>query len=203
MNKQKAKINLNLYKDNQTIYSVFEEFNKRFENLLTHFKEDLDSFQVSRVNPKYIGNLFCDGDHSKQISKIANISIENRTFIITVHDKKNVNPIIKTIEQMRCLNASLGDQKNVIKVVIPDPTEERREHVIKEMKIKTEDYKAQIQNFRRDLLADLEKKKKAKVITEDDLKTGKNILESLKENALIDLEDLFSKQERDIRKAIK
>jgi ribosome recycling factor len=203
MNKQKEKINLNLYKDNKVLFSVFEEFNKKFENLLNYFKEDLESFQVSRLSPKYIGNLFCDGDQSKQISKIANISIENRTFIITAHDKKNANPIIKTIEQMRSLNASLGDQKNIVKVVIPDPTEERREYVIKEMKIRTEDYKGQIQNFRRDLLNDLEKKKKAKTITEDDFKTGKKILESLKENALIDLDELFSKQERDIRKAIK
>jgi ribosome recycling factor len=203
MNKQKTKINLNLYKDNKSLYSIFEEFSNKFNNLLIHFKEDLDSFQVSRVNIKYIGNLYCDGDQSKQINKIANITIENRTFFLTVHDKKNVNLIIKTIENFRSLNPSIGDAKNIVKVVIPDPTEERREHVIKEMKQRTEEYKNQIQNFRRDLLSDLEKKKKSKIITEDDLKTGKNILESLKENAIIEIDELFTKQEKDIRKAIK
>lgn len=203
MNKNKSKINLNLYKDKEVLYSIFEEFNKKKQNLIDHYKEDLDSFQVSRINAKYIGNLYVDGDSSKQISKIANINIENRTFIITVHDKKNVNPIIKTIEVMRSLSASLGENKNIVKVTIPDPTEERREHVIKEMKIRTEDYKTNIQNIRRDLLNDLEKKKKGKLITEDELKQGKNILESLKEDGLGEIDDLFSKQEKDIRKAIK
>lgn len=199
----KTKINLNLYKENKCLCEVFEDFEKRFNNLLGKYKDDLDSFQVSRINIGYIGNLCVDGENSKQISKIANCNIESRTFVITVHDKKNVNSVIKTIEQMRGLNASQGEQKNIIKVVIPDPTEDRREQVIKEMKLRVEEYKNQIQNIRRDLINDLEKKKKSKVLSEEDLKTGKNILESLKENSLYDLEDLFAKQERDIRKALK
>ena len=202
MNKKvKVKVNLNLY--DKKLKDIFDKFSKHTSATIGNYNSDLYNFQVIRVIPEYIGNLCIAGDRSKQVSKLATCNVEGRKFKITVHEKSNVNQIIKLIETERNLQASLGSEKNIIECTIPDPTTQRREQVIKEMKVHTENYKTQIQNLRRDMFSDLDKQKKAKTITDDEYKKAKEILEILKDNALCDIEDAFTKQENDIRKAVK
>lgn len=199
-----SKVNINAYRDDPILSKIFTDYETKGKNAIAKYKEDLNNYQVSKLNIGYMGNIYIDSSHSTRISHIANVSLENRTFYIAVNEpKKYLNTIIKAILQEKKLNASLGDEKNIVKVTIPDSTEERRNEVIKEMKARADEYKMQINNIRRDVISDLDKQKKNKAVSEDAHKTAKNIIDSLKDQYLAEIDILCIKQESDIRKAIK
>ncbi len=219
-NKGGAKVNVNMFNDHKILGKIFADANKKMDTAIERFKESLIDFQVSKINIGYIGNLKIQG--GGKISDLAELTLENRVFTIVVHDKSKISIITKTIEQMRKLNASQGGDKNTLKVTIPDPTDERRNEVIKEMKEFARQYNDQINTIRRDYIALIEKEYKPKDqkkkdnkkkndsdensgggISEDELKSAKAIIEQIKDKNLDLITSFANKWEEDIKKALK
>ena len=194
----KGNTNIDLYKAQPILFQLFTRFSKGLDGLLISLSEEINYFQVNKIQIDYLGHLnLLDGN--EKINTIADCILDNRTFFITVHDKRNIQQIIKTIEQKRKLACSLGDEKNIIKVSVPDPTEERRVQVIKEMKTCFENYTLKVNNLRRDFMNELDKERKSKTISEDEFKDAKTILSNLNDESLFKFNNLFQKRERDIK----
>ena len=101
---------------------------------------------------------------------MANVTIaEARVLVISVWDKSALKNVEKAI-----LAANVGitpnNDGNVIRLVFPEVTEERRKMLVKDIKAGAENMKVTLRNHRRDANEDLKALKKDSVITEDDLK---------------------------------
>jgi ribosome recycling factor len=222
MNKNKSgggKINVNFFNDHEILSKIFADLNKKMDNAITKFSESLIDFQVAKVHIGYIGNLKLITGAGK-VSDFATLTLEARTFMIKIEDKSKIQAITKTIEQFRSLTVSQGNDKNTLKVTIPDPTEELREKFIKDMREHGRQYLDQINNIRRDSITAIEKEYKAKEqkkkdkkdsgkdssgggISEDEMKTAKTIVEQIKDKNLETINNLMNKWEQDIKKAVK
>jgi ribosome recycling factor len=217
MNKGKssgAKLKDNMFKDHEVLNKIFTDFSKKIDSICVKCEEDLLSFQVTKINQGYIGNLFLH-DGSGIISSVASISLENRTFSLVVHEKNKISSVTTTIEKARGL--SVSKDGNVLRIIIPDPTEERREKVIKEMNEHSLRYITQINSDRSkviDILKDIESKQKqnkkkkdsssdAFGVSEDDLKKAKELVEQIKNEKLEKLNASLTRHGSDIKKGAK
>ena len=223
MNKNKSgssRINMNLFNDHEILSLIFKDINKKIDSAVAKFSESLVDFQVAKIHIGYIGNLKLITGAGK-ISDFTTLTLEARTFTIKVEDKSKIQPITKTIEQFRGLTVSQGEDKNTLKVTIPNPTEELREKFIRDMKEHGRQYLDQINNIRRDSITAIEKECKAKEqkkkdnkrkdsesgsingISEDEVKSAKAIVEQIKDKSLDLINSFMVKWEHDIIKAVK
>ena len=131
------------------------------------------------------------------LNQIASITIpEARVLLVTPFDKSS----LKDIE--RALNASdLGitpaNDGSVIRLVIPALTEETRRDLAKEVKKVGENAKVAVRNIRRDAM-DEAKTRKAKEITEDELKTLEKDIQKVTDDAVKHIDDMTANKEKEI-----
>ena len=129
---------------------------------------------------------------------MANISVpEARLLVIAPWDKSQLKNIEKAI-----LAANIGINPNndgqVIRLVFPELTEERRRSTVKEAKNLVEEAKIVMRNARREAIDELKKIQKASTITEDDLR---NFTEDIDKNLAKKTEEvdkLFKEKEQEI-----
>ena len=129
---------------------------------------------------------------------MATISVpEARLISIQVWDKTNVSIIESAIQKSELgINPQLDGQ--IIRLRIPDLTEERRKDLIKVLKNIGEKGKIAIRNIRREANEDLKKKLKDKIISEDDNKNFEKQIQKLTDNNIENIEKILSEKEKEI-----
>lgn len=146
---------------------------------------------VDRISMEYYGAL-------TPINQLAQISVpEARMLMISPYDKSSLKDMERAILQSD-LGITPSNDGNVIRLVIPALTEERRRDLAKEVKKVVENAKVAVRNIRRDAIDDLKKKEKAKEITEDDLRNGEKKVQDLTDKAVKVLETLASEKEKEL-----
>ena len=132
------------------------------------------------------------------LNQVASIQIpEARVLLITPFDKT----IIKDIEQ--AISASdIGitpmSDGNVIRLVIPQLTEERRKELAKEVKKIAENAKVAVRNIRRDAMDDAKKQEKANELTEDDLRDLEKDIQKATDDAIKNIDALTTEKEKEL-----
>ncbi|SJZ99174.1 ribosome recycling factor [Pilibacter termitis] len=132
------------------------------------------------------------------LNQLASIQIpEARVLLITPFDKST----IKDVEQ--ALNASdLGltpmSDGNVIRLVIPQLTEERRKELAKEVKKIAENAKVAVRNIRRDAMDGAKKQEKNGEITEDDLRDLEKDIQKATDDAVKNIDHLTTEKEQEL-----
>ena len=150
---------------------IFEDFNEKLEKVMNNYKTELRSLRAGRANPHILDKVVADYYGTPTpINNMANISVpEARLLVISPWDKSQLKSIEKAI-----LAANIGLTPNndgqVIRLIFPELTEERRRSTVKEAKTLVEEAKIVMRNARRDAIDELKKLQKSTVITEDDLK---------------------------------
>ncbi len=150
---------------------IFADMNERFDKTTKNFSTELKAVRAGRANPHILDKILVDYYGSPTpINQMANISIpEARLLVISVWDKSALKSVEKAI-----LAANVGVTPNndgqVIRLVFPELTEERRKQTVKQIKTLLEETKVVLRNARRDAIDELKALEKASTITEDDLK---------------------------------
>ena len=132
------------------------------------------------------------------VNNMANISVpEARLLVIAPWDKSQLKAIEKAI-----LAANVGITPNndgqVIRLVFPELTEERRRSTAKEAKNLVEESKIVMRNARRDAIDELKKLQKASTITEDDLKNLTADIDKALASNIDSVDKLFKEKEQEI-----
>jgi ribosome recycling factor len=129
---------------------------------------------------------------------MSNISIEDaRTLSIVPWEKDQVQSIEKAIQSsdIGLQPATSGD---VIRVIIPELTEETRKDLIKVAKSEAENSKVSIRNQRRDANGMLKEFCNEKEISQDDLRRGEEIIQKLTDEFIEKIDVLLDKKEKDL-----
>ena len=134
-------------------------------------KKDLATLRTGRANANMLDTIKVDVyGQLMPIEQLATVSVpEARLISIQVWDKSNVNIIESAIQKSELgINPQIDGQ--IIRLRVPDLTEERRGDLIKILKGMGEKGKIAVRNIRREGNEDLKKKLKEKVISEDQSK---------------------------------
>ncbi len=156
------------------------QFEEKMNKSLDAFKADLATIRAGRANPHMLDKLSIDYYGAQTpLSQVGNITVpEARILQIAPYDASVLKDIEKSI-----LKSDLGLTPNsdgkVIRLVLPELTEDRRKALTKDVKKKGEDGKVLIRNVRRDGMDAIKKQLKAKEITEDEVKTLEDKLQKL------------------------
>lgn len=150
--------------DQFTIY--IEKMHKTHDNLMS----ELGTIRAGRANPHVLDRIMVDYYGSPTpIQQVGNISVpEARILQIQPWDKSVMKEIEKAIN-MSELGINPTNDGQVIRLVFPELTEERRKELTKDVKKKGEAAKIAIRNIRRDAMDLAKKLEKNAEITEDDL----------------------------------
>jgi len=178
------------------VLNLTEEKMKKTVELL---RKDLGSIRAGRANPAMLEKINVDYYGTPTpINQLANISVpEPRTLLIQPWDKSSIKDIEKAI-----LKSDLGITPSndgvVIRLIVPQLTEERRKDIVKMIKKKAEEARVAIRNIRREAIDDIKKLEKEKAATEDDSKKAQEKSQKLTDKYIKDIDELLEKKEKEI-----
>ena len=178
------------------LYKVFEDkMQKRLDSLFHEYS----LLKAGRANPNILDKIVIDYyDVPTNINQVAAISTsESRILVIQPWDKSCLNLIEKAI-QISDIGINPTNDGNVIRIIFPSLTEERRKELSKQVNKLAEDTKVAIRGIRREAIEHFKKLKKDNEITEDDLKDAEKGIQNLTDNYCKKTDDASSIKEKEI-----
>ncbi|WP_188700179.1 ribosome recycling factor [Microbacterium nanhaiense] len=161
------------------IADVLSEASSRMERAVEAAKEDFATVRTGRANPQMFQKVLVDyyGTPTplQQLAALANP--EARTLVITPYDKSALSAIEQAIRDMPNLGVNPSNDGNIVRVTMPELTEERRKEYVKLVKGKAEDARVRVRGIRRQVKDDLTALKDE--IGEDDVARGEKDLDAL------------------------
>ena len=181
--------------------SEFNEknYSTKMEKSIFSLKKDISTLRTGRANVNMLDTIKVDVyGQLMPINQIATISIpEARLISIQVWDKSNITLIESAIQKSELgINPQVEGQ--LLRLRIPDLTEERRKEFIKILKNMGEKAKISIRNIRREANEELKIKLKDKIISEDDNKNFEKNIQKLTDLNIKNIEEVISVKEKEI-----
>ncbi len=182
-----------------TIDTIVEDTEAKMNNGINHYKSILDGLRTGKASPTLVQDLMVEAYGSKmRLRDIANINTPDaRTISIQPYDKTIIKEIEKAIIMGNIGITPLSDGQ-LIRLPMPELTEERRKEMVKMVKSSGEDHKVEMRNFRRDSNDFAKKSQKNSEITEDDLKLYLDDIQDLTNKKIKEIGDLASAKEKEL-----
>lgn len=180
---------------------IFDDLKERTSKTIASFTSELTLIRAGRANVHIIDGITVDYyGVDTPLNQVANITIpEARILMITVWDNSLLKKVEKAITDSNIGITPNNDGKN-IRLIFPEPTEERRRALVKEVKQKTENAKVAVRNIRREAIADIKALEKGKVITEDMQKNYEVDVDKIVNEKISELEKVAANKEAEIMK---
>lgn len=171
----------------------------KMEKAIDVLKAELNTLRAGRANPKMLDRISADYYGTPTpITQMASISApEPRMIVIQPWDSKTI-PIIEKAILASDIGINPGNDGRIIRLVVPQLTEERRKDLVKLSKKEGENAKVAIRNIRRTAIEELKAEQKSSKITEDDCKNGEESLQKITDNKIKKIDDIVKLKEKEI-----
>ncbi|MCM1133637.1 MAG: ribosome recycling factor [Ruminococcus flavefaciens] len=178
-----------------TIDNAKEKMNKSLKAL----DKEFSAIRAGRANPAVLDKVQAEyWGTLTPVSQMASVSVsEARILVIQPYDKSALKSIEKAI-QASDIGINPTNDGNVLRLVFPQLTEERRKELCKNIKKIGEDSKVAIRSVRRDTMDKLKAMKKNSEITEDDLKDCEKKVQDLTDKFCAEADKAVSAKEKEI-----
>ena len=180
------------------IADVLAETTARMTRAVEAAKEDFATVRTGRANPQLFQKVLVDYYGSPtplaQLASMANP--EARSLLITPYDKSALKAIEQAIRDMPNLGANPSNDGNVIRVTMPELTEERRKEYVKLVRSKGEDAKVHVRGIRRKSKDELDALKAD--IGEDEIARGEKELDALTHKYTAQVDELVKHKEAEL-----
>tara|TARA_A100001011_G_C14198435_1_gene794568 strand:+ start:68 stop:628 length:561 start_codon:yes stop_codon:yes gene_type:complete len=174
-------------------------YSSKMDKSIQSFKKDISTLRTGRANINMLDTIKVDVyGQLMPIDQLATVSVpEARLISIQVWDKANIVLIESAIQKSELgINPQLDGQ--IIRLRIPDLTEERRKDLIKVLKNMSEKAKIATRNIRREANEELKKKLKDKTISEDDNKKFEKNIQKITDLNIEKIEKISTDKEKEI-----
>ncbi|CAN5343793.1 ribosome recycling factor [soil metagenome] len=179
------------------INDVLAEANEKMNKAVELCKDDFSTVRTGRANPALFEKIqveyYGTPTPLQQLASLPNP--EARTLIITPYDKTELKEIERAIVAFPNLGASPTNDGNIIRVTMPELTEDRRKEYVKIVRAKAEDAKIVIRNLRRKAKDDLDATKE---VGEDDIARGEKELDAITKNHVDAIDDALKRKEAEL-----
>ena len=181
--------------------SEFNEksYSSKMDKSIQSFKKDLSTLRTGRANSSMLDTIKVDVyGQLMPIDQLGTVSVpEARLISIQVWDKANITLIDSAIQKSELgINPQIDGQ--IIRLRVPDLTEERRKDLIKILKGMGEKGKISIRNVRREANEELKKKLKDKTISEDENKKFEKNIQKLTDINIDNIDKILVEKEKEI-----
>lgn len=162
-------------------------------------REEMGTVRAGRANAALVDKVVVEYYGTPTpLKSLANISVpEPRTLLISPFDPKSIPEIEKAINIANIGINPVNDGK-VVRLQIPQVTEERRKELTKVVKKMGEDSKVAVRNLRRDSNDKVKKMEKAGDFTEDDVKQTLDEIQKIVDQAVKEIDDIVAAKEKEI-----
>jgi len=179
---------------------MYEDYESKMKKTVEVLQSQFSAIRAGRANPSVLEHIRVEYYGTPTpINQIASISSPDpRTLMIQPWDSSSLKMIEKAI-----LTSELGinptNDGRFIRLIFPQPTEERRKELIKQVGKYAEEAKVAIRNIRREAVEYFKVQKKKGEITEDDLTDTEKDLQKLTDNYTKELDKVAQKKETEIK----
>ncbi|MGI6735719.1 MAG: ribosome recycling factor [Anaerovoracaceae bacterium] len=172
-----------------------EKIAKTEENL----KEELNTVRAGRANAAILDRVSVDYYGTPTpIRQLANVSTPDaRTILVTPFDPKSCGDIERGIAAANIGINPTNDGK-VVRLAVPQLTEERRKELARQVKAMGEEAKVSIRNLRRKAIDDIKKEEKAGDLTEDDSREDQDTVQKTVDEAVKRIDEIVAGKDAEI-----
>jgi ribosome recycling factor len=186
--------------DPNLVKETLHDAEEHMKKTIHAFELDLRAYRTGRASPAIVEHLSVNYyDTPTPLQQLATITVpEAQVLMIRPFDAHSLKDIEKAISASD-LGLTPNNDGKVIRLIFPRLSEERRNDLIKQVHKRLEEARVSIRNVRRDnqdMLRDFEKEK---MISEDDLKRGRDDLQKLTDKYVEQAESVSKRKEEEIR----
>ncbi len=185
--------------DIEKVETLVLEADEKLDKTAEIYKTDLTQVRAGRANPHVLDKIRVDyyGTPSP-INQVGNVAVQDgQCLVISPWDKSLLKEIEKAI-QVSDIGINPTNDGNVIRLVFPVLTEERRKDIVKQVKKMCEDAKVAVRNIRRDYLDVFKKMNKNKEMTDDEYVDYESQIEKLVGKAIESVEKSTADKEKEL-----
>lgn len=178
---------------------VMNEAKDKMKKAQEALQRQLGQIRAGRANASLLDRITVDYyGVPTPVNQMASITIpEARVLMITPFDKNMIGDVEKAI-MASDIGLNPANDGNVIRLVIPQLTEERRKELAKEVKKESEGAKVAVRNIRRDAMDDYKKQQKNGDLTEDDLRDLEKDIQALTDDNIKALDQIVAEKEKEL-----
>lgn len=180
------------------IEEVFVDVKDRMARAVDSAKEGFATVRTGRANPALLQNLMVDYYGTPTpLPQLASVQNQDaRSLLVTPYDKGAMKDIEIAIRDMPNLGANPSNDGTVIRVTLPDLTEERRREFVKVVKGRAEDARVAVRNVRRAGKDDLDSLKSE--VGEDDIARAEKELDALTKQYIEQIDEALKRKEAEL-----
>ena len=181
------------------IAEIQQEAATKMQQAVDHAREDMATIRTGRAHPAMFNKINADYYGAPTpLNQLASFhAADARMMLITPFDRNSIHSVEKAIRDSD-LGVNPATDGNVVRVVLPQLTEERRREYIKVARHKAEDARVSIRNIRRQAKESLEKMKKDGEAGEDDVKCGLAHLEEITHEQVSAVDEVLKHKEEEL-----
>lgn len=182
-----------------TSKEIYTSHEDRMKKALDALRKEYSTLRAGRATPALLDKITVDYYGTPTpVNQVANISVpEPRMIVIQPWEKTMLSPIEKAI-----LKSDLGLTPNsdgsVLRLSIPQLTQQRRTELVKVVHKKAEESRVAIRNLRRDGNEAIKKLEKDKLISEDETKKAQDDIQKLTDKYIKEVDHIMAVKEKEI-----
>ena len=179
--------------------AFFTELQKEMDKSVAAFRKDLAKLRTGRASTALLEGIMVDYyGTSTPLNQLANLSApEPRLLVLQPYDRGVIGNIEKAL-----LKSDLGltpsNDGKIIRIPIPELTEERRKELVKHVKRVAEEFRVSVRNHRRVAIERLKEMEKKKEITADDLKHSQDRVQKFTDDFIGRVDKVLKTKEDEI-----
>lgn len=181
------------------IDELLDDATERMTKSVEATRNELATVRTGRASPHLLDRIVVDYYGTETaLNQLCNVATTDaRLLTVTPYDKGSIGAIEKAIQESD-LGLTPNNDGNVIRLQVPELTEERRKDMVKMVHGVAEEGKIAVRNIRRDVLGDLRELKKEGDVGEDDERRGETALQERTDKAVAEIDALVKGKEEEI-----
>ncbi len=176
-----------------------EIMKEKMDKVIETLQENYQEVRAGRANPAILNKIQVEYyGVPTPLNQVASISVpEARLIVIQPWDRSLLSLVEKAIEMSGIGIHPINDGQ-LIRLVFPELTEERRKEIAKDIKKMSEDAKVAIRNIRREEMDEAKSSLKNSEISEDEERSLEDKIQKATDSSIEKIDEVFSKKEKEI-----
>ena len=179
--------------------AIFTQLQKEMDQSVAVLRKELGKVRTGRASTALLEGIVVDYyGASTPLNQLATLSApETRLLVIQPFDRSAIGEVERAI-----LKSDLGltptNDGKIVRVPIPQLTEERRKELVKHVKRIAEEFRVSIRNHRREAIEHLKESEKKKEMTADDFKHGQDRVQKITDDFIVRVDKVLKAKEEEI-----
>lgn len=176
-----------------------DEANQKMEQTLEHLHSELKKIRTGRANPAILDSVMIDAYGQQMPLKHAATvqAVDAQLLQVTPFDPNNLGNIVTAISDSN-LGLNPSDDGRVVRVPVPQLTEERRKELVKTLSEKAEDARVSLRTIRHDVLKTAKQQEKDGELSKDDVERVEKRIGELMDDFNKRIDDALAQKEAEI-----